>query len=451
MKLLNYKLQNQIEALGENKPTNYFKDYLKAVLEDTNTTYFQKCDYLGLSLSEIKSKIDTLSGDISELQELKKNLSTALEIAKELIAEIFIENGIDRIDGNIISSLTLSKESTKPKDEIRILDENALMDLGYVKFSIDMDALKADINAGKADELKDFVEVSTTYSIVPAKIKVNKKRSGLKALEQTDEILEQVAEEAKMFNDQQTKALSSELSADRIKVRDKANIKLSYLEGFDIIDTANSIFGFGGWAYTISSLEQVSQEVNANQNVVVCYKAIVKVDVYDINHSTMISRQDVGFGTGVARNLADAHENSAKEAVTDALKRSLRSFGNQFGNSLYDKSKSVAQNNAPSNMPNAPANQNAGFGQNQAIPNQAPNQAMPSQIPNQAMPNQVPNDQVMGDIQSLRNMGLDVVEQNGFLLVRGNNIFAKKDTIKALGFRWDSKTKQWYKQLSNAA
>ena len=244
-----------------------------------------------------------------------------------------------------------------------------------------------------------------------------------------------------MFNDQQTKALQSELSTDRIKVRDKANIKLSYLEGFDIIDTANNIFGYGNWAYTISSLEQVSQEVNANQNVVVCYKAIVKVDVYDIDHSTMISRQDVGFGTGVARNLADAHENSAKEAVTDALKRSLRSFGNQFGNSLYDKSKSVAQN-TPSNMPNAPANQNAGFGQNQAIPNQAPSQAMP---------NQAPNDQVMGDIQSLRNMGLDVVEQNGFLLVKGNNIFAKKDTIKALGFRWDSKTKQWYKQLSNAA
>ena len=83
-------------------------------------------------------------------------------------------------------------KSGMPKDKRRILDENALMDLGYVKFSIDMDALKADINAGKADELKDFVEVSTTYSIVPAKIKVNKKRS-VKALEQTDEILEQVA------------------------------------------------------------------------------------------------------------------------------------------------------------------------------------------------------------------------------------------------------------------
>ena len=62
-------------------------------------------------------------------------------------------------------------KSSMPKDEIRILIENALIDLGYVKFSIDMDALKADISAGKADELKDFVEVNTTYSIVLAKIK----------------------------------------------------------------------------------------------------------------------------------------------------------------------------------------------------------------------------------------------------------------------------------------
>ena len=53
--------------------------------------------------------------------------------------------------------------------------------------------LKLILVPSKTDELKDFVEVSTTYSIVPAKIKVNKKRSGLKALEQTDEILEQVA------------------------------------------------------------------------------------------------------------------------------------------------------------------------------------------------------------------------------------------------------------------
>ena len=46
---------------------------------------------------------------------------------------------------------------------------------------------------------------------------------------------------------------------------------------------------------------------------------------------------------------------------------------------------------------------------------------------------------------------LSAVEQNGYLLVKGNDIFAKKNAIKSLGFRWDSKTKQWYKQRNYLA
>nr|WP_321322166.1 hypothetical protein [uncultured Campylobacter sp.] len=38
-----------------------------------------------------------------------------------------------------------------------------------------------------------------------------------------------------------------------------------------------------------------------------------------------------------------------------------------------------------------------------------------------------------------------------FLLVRCNDVFAKKDAIKALGFRWDSKAKQRYKQCNYLA
>ena len=55
---------------------------------------------------------------------------------------MFLENGIDRIDGNIISSLTLTNASSKTKDEILIKDENAVMTLGYVKFSVDLKLLK---------------------------------------------------------------------------------------------------------------------------------------------------------------------------------------------------------------------------------------------------------------------------------------------------------------------
>ena len=176
MKLINYKLQSEIERLNENKPTQNFKEYIKGILENNSTSYFQKCDYLGLSLDEIKNKIDILSQDIQELQTLKRNLTQALEIAKEIAAEVFLENGIDRIDGNIISSLTLIKENVKTKDEIKIKDEAALMSLGYVKFSLDMEAIEEGLKDGRRDEIKDFAEISIVTTVCPAKIKVNKKR-----------------------------------------------------------------------------------------------------------------------------------------------------------------------------------------------------------------------------------------------------------------------------------
>ena len=74
MKLVNYQLQTQIEHLGEDKPNNFFKEYLQSILEDTSKPYYQRADYIGLSLNEIKNKIATLASDISVLQTLKKRL-----------------------------------------------------------------------------------------------------------------------------------------------------------------------------------------------------------------------------------------------------------------------------------------------------------------------------------------------------------------------------------------
>ena len=203
MKLINYALQTQIEYLGENKTNSHFKDYLKSVLEDTSKPYYQRADYIGLSLNEIKSKIDTLTSDIQDLQALKKRLNSALEIAKELTANVFLENGIDRIDGNIISSLTLTNATSKTKDEIFIKDENAVMGLGYVKFSVDIDAVeKALATKEGRKELKKFVDVTTLTIINPARIKVNTKRTSSNNIQtvETDEILvieEQIEDEYK--------------------------------------------------------------------------------------------------------------------------------------------------------------------------------------------------------------------------------------------------------------
>ena len=50
MKLVNYQLQTQIEYLGENKTNNFFKEYLQSILEDTSKPYYQRADYIGLSM-----------------------------------------------------------------------------------------------------------------------------------------------------------------------------------------------------------------------------------------------------------------------------------------------------------------------------------------------------------------------------------------------------------------
>ena len=103
-----------------------------------------------------------------------------------------------------------------------------------------------------------------------------------------------------MFNDKQTQVLAYELDSSRIKSRSKGNINLSYLEAFDVLETANRIFGYGNWSYSITSLEEVSQEANQNQNIVLCYKAVIVVTVHDLQHAKQVSREDVGFGTGVS-------------------------------------------------------------------------------------------------------------------------------------------------------
>ena len=223
-----------------------------------------------------------------------------------------------------------------------------------------------------------------------------------------------------MFNDKQLQVLKYDIEPSRIKNRVKGNITLSYLEGHDILETANKIFGYGNWSYSISSLEQVSQEMNSNQNVVICYKALVSISVYDPTHSKFISREDVGFGTGIAKMQSDAHEGGAKEAVTDSIKRSMRSFGNQMGNSLYDKSRD-----------------------HQAKPQQTPqiqnNQTTTSQTQSESQ-----HPQSQHEFTSLYNLGLQVLEQGNNFVVVGEDIFNKKDSIKACGFRWDASRKLWY-------
>ena len=225
-----------------------------------------------------------------------------------------------------------------------------------------------------------------------------------------------------MFTDKQNQLLKYNLDGNRVKTRQQGNISLSYLEGYDLIDTANFAFGFGNWSYRVTTLEQVSEEVNERNNKVIGYKAVVAVTVHDVHHKNHITREDVGYGTGIARDYASAHESGGKEATTDALKRALRTFGNQFGNALYDKSQKNVDHHT---------------------------QQQQKQIPQAQQQNQT-RQQTSDPYAALRQLGLDVQEQNGELVVTGQT-YGKQQAIKELGFRWDASRKVWYQVLNQQA
>ena len=115
--------------------------------------------------------------------------------------------------------------------------------------------------------------------------------------------------------------LNSALVSER---KGRGGRRFSYIEGHTAIDQANQVFGYGGWGYELVG-EVTLREFKSGA----AYSATVRVTVPGAP-----SRTDVGFQP-VSDDSAEGHETAYKGAVTDALKRALRSFGDRFGNGLY--------------------------------------------------------------------------------------------------------------------
>ena len=116
--------------------------------------------------------------------------------------------------------------------------------------------------------------------------------------------------------------------------RGRGGKTFSYIEGHVAIAIANSIFGFGGWGYELAgevTLREI-ETVDSQTGEVRCtraYSAPVRVTVPGAP-----PRTDVGFHA-VTDETAEGHETAVKGAVTDGMKRALRSYGDRFGNGLY--------------------------------------------------------------------------------------------------------------------
>ncbi len=111
---------------------------------------------------------------------------------------------------------------------------------------------------------------------------------------------------------------------------------VQYIEGWAIINQANRIFGFDGWgAEVVGEVGyrplSLADPDSGESLAVGMYTATVRVAVRGCP-----PKADVGCSF-VSQDTPEAHEAAYKGAVTDALKRGLRHFGDQFGNGLYDR------------------------------------------------------------------------------------------------------------------
>lgn len=146
------------------------------------------------------------------------------------------------------------------------------------------------------------------------------------------------------FTPEQVALLKKPLSKENVKQRKQnpsnpRSITLSYIEGWHAIAEANRIFGYGAWSQDLKEIRLVSEKArkigrDQRDGWGVSYVAIVSITLGSI------VREGVGSGHGTDADLGMAHESAIKEAATDAMKRALMTFGDQFGLALYEKEQS---------------------------------------------------------------------------------------------------------------
>ena len=127
-------------------------------------------DYIGLSDELLKDRIARLKVAKADIDIMMKAATGQQLIIKEQAAVFLADNGIDRLDGDRISSLTTTTPA--PSKKVIIEDEQLLRQNGYEIISLDKKAVTDDLKAGEK------IPGATLEVIVNAdSIKINRRKT----------------------------------------------------------------------------------------------------------------------------------------------------------------------------------------------------------------------------------------------------------------------------------
>ncbi|KAI9278122.1 hypothetical protein BY458DRAFT_488266 [Sporodiniella umbellata] len=145
--------------------------------------------------------------------------------------------------------------------------------------------------------------------------------------------------------DRISEQLQKSLGPEWLTQRPGPSGRLTYIEGKTAINLANDIFGFNGWSSDIKDTTIDFVDILDDGRVNLGVSVTVRITLKDSTY-----HEDIGYGSAEnCRSKAMAFEKARKQAVTDAIKRTLRNFGNALGNCIYDKAylKGVATMASP--------------------------------------------------------------------------------------------------------
>jgi DNA repair and recombination protein RAD52 len=126
--------------------------------------------------------------------------------------------------------------------------------------------------------------------------------------------------------------LARKIPYEHLRFRSNGPAQVAYLEGWTVIEMANEIFGYDGWSSEVKKMD--ADYIDTSQGMTsVGVTSVVRITLRDGTY-----REDVGCGAAEnVRGKGKAVEQAKKSAITDALKRAFRQFGNALGNCCYDK------------------------------------------------------------------------------------------------------------------
>ena len=161
------KLELRKETRLETAPLHEISAVLDFKLNETSPEGV--ADYIGLTLQNIDDRLERIKDAELQLKSLKLELTSQIENIKIGSANWLSESGIDKLSGLYVSSVSILK--SKPKEEVKVLNEESLINQGYFKTVLDKTAVKNAILDGATIE---GAEIEIIY--MEDKIRVNERR-----------------------------------------------------------------------------------------------------------------------------------------------------------------------------------------------------------------------------------------------------------------------------------